>query len=91
MDKRIALMLGMVLTLATAVIATSLPVSSESTVEANYQAKLRAMGVPEGADIITAGAHEDGSLFDIRYRDSDGDVHIIAPLVAPKETPRPGK
>ncbi len=91
MDKRIALMLGMVLALATAVVATSLPASSESTLEANYQAKLRAMGVPEGVEIFSIRGDEHGNLFDIRYRDSDGDVHIIAPLVAPKETPRPGK
>jgi hypothetical protein len=91
MNKYIAVMLGTVLALATAVIATSLPASSESTVEANYQAKLRAMGVPEGAEIFSIRGDEDGRLFDIRYRDGDGNVHIIAPLVAPRETPRPGK
>jgi hypothetical protein len=91
MNKYIALMVGTVLALATAVIATSLPASSEGTSESNYQAKLRAMGVPEGVEIFSIRGREDGSLFDIRYRDSDGNVHIIAPLVAPRETPRPSK
>jgi Fe2+ transport system protein FeoA len=91
MNNRIALMLGMVLALATAVMASIMPASSESTAESNYQAKLRAMGVPEGAEIVAMRGDDHGNLHDIYYRDSDGNIQLVAPLPVPKETPRPGK
>jgi hypothetical protein len=51
------------------------------------ESQLQAVGVPDGAEIITWGADDKGNLFDVRYRDSSGQEHVLNPLPNPKATP----
>jgi hypothetical protein len=83
MRRRFTVILGIVAVLAAAVIVSALPASSRPTVES----QLQAVGVPDGAEIITWGADDKGNLFDVRYRDSSGQEHVLNPLPNPKATP----
>ena len=81
---RLVLAVGLGLLLLTTLIV-SLPTLSKPTIEG----ALRDAGVPEGVEIITWGADDKGNLFDIVYRDQDGQEHVVNPLDSPKATPLP--
>lgn len=69
--KRLILAVGLGLLLLTS-LAVSLPTQSRPTNEA----RLRALGVPEGVEIIGA-AGSGGNLLTVPYRDRDGQVHCV--------------
>jgi hypothetical protein len=50
----------------------SLPTLSKPT----FEARLRALGVPEGVEIVAAGGDAD-DLHQVLYRDEDGQVHCV--------------
>lgn len=66
--RHLVFALGLGLLLLTAIVI-SLPTLSKPT----YQAQLRALGVPEGAEVLAGSADED-HLHQIIYRDLDGQV-----------------
>jgi hypothetical protein len=82
--RRILFAVGLGLLLLTALVV-SLPTLSKPT----YEAALRAVGVPEGAEVITWGSDKDGNLFDVVYRDATGKEHVLNPLMTPRATPTP--
>ncbi|CAN5840301.1 hypothetical protein BH23CHL8_BH23CHL8_13540 [soil metagenome] len=43
----------------------------------DLKSRLRAFGVPEGAEILALGGDGDGYIFDVEYRDSSGKRHRI--------------
>ena len=80
--------LGLVITLG----ATLLVVLAVSTVTVqsrpDLESRLRAFGMPAGAELVAAQQGVDGRLMTVYYRDDTG-VHMLG-NEAPKETPRPG-
>ncbi len=43
----------------------------------NLKSRLRAFGVPAGAEIVGAGQDADGNLTEVRYRDRSGKIQIL--------------
>ena len=55
---------------------TSLVLSLPTLSKPTYEAQLRALGVPEGVEVLAGGGDRD-DLYFILYRDKDGREHCV--------------
>lgn len=85
MRKRILAVLGLVLAALMAIAVAGVPSSSRSDIES----RLRAFGVPDGAEIGPVQMDGNGDLLMVMYRDSSGQLHTLGG-VKPMDTPPPG-
>lgn len=80
MKKRIGVAVGISIMLLTAIAVSSQPSLSKPDLET----RLRAFGVPQGAEVLALGADGNGELFFAGWRDSSGRVHTKNTAPVPK-------